>query len=138
MKLLWQDAWQLRRWGQHRPEERGYGLRRRLTWRSSSDRKTMLDRSAFSCLATFFHFNPAPLSVSSPSKDSWVIQAVPPSDTWEKMPVRVRLTGSAVFTSSSNSDLEDVGTSFRQITYNNFDGEGSTFSQGFMGKPIPI
>lgn len=39
----------------------------------------MLDRSSFSCLATFFHFDPGPLSVSSLSEDSWAIQAVPPS-----------------------------------------------------------
>lgn len=73
------------------PDARGRELWRRLTWRSSSDRRMMLDRSSFSCLATFFHFNPAPLSVSSTSKDSWEIQAVPPSDLWEKMPVTVRL-----------------------------------------------
>lgn len=39
----------------------------------------MLDRSSFSCRATFFHFNSAALSVSSTSKDSWEIHAVPPS-----------------------------------------------------------
>lgn len=84
MKLL---TWELRCCGKQRPDECGWGLWRRLTWRSSSDRRMMLDRSSFSCLATFFHFNPAPLSVSSTSKDSWEIQAVPPSDTWEQMPV---------------------------------------------------
>lgn len=56
-----------------------------LTWRSSSDSRMMLDRSPLSCLATFFHFTSAPLSVSSTSEDSWEIQAVPPSDTREKM-----------------------------------------------------
>ena len=86
-------------------------LQRRLTWSSSSDSRMMLDRSSFSCLATFFHFNPAPLSVSSLSKDSWVIQAVPPSDTGRKCQLRVRLTCSALFTYSPNSDLQDVSTS---------------------------
>ena len=84
MELLWQDVWNPRGWGPLRTGVCDGRPPGRLTWRSSSDRRMMLDRSSFSCLATFFHFDPGPLSVSSLSEDSWAIQAVPPSDTGRK------------------------------------------------------
>lgn len=88
MKLWWQDAWKLGHGGQQRPGECGCGGG--SPGAPPRTARIMLDRSSFSCLATFFHFNPAPLSVSSLSKDSWVIKRYLHL-IQEKMPVKSQI-----------------------------------------------